>query len=174
MTKLFVHVDGGSRGNPGQAAVGLVLTDEHGVVVEEWGQRIGRATNNVAAYKALIEGIRRSLAHNPEEAVFLTDNHLVANQVNGLRHTREPHLQHLNLIARGLLEQLPKWRVNHIERDANSAARRLTEQAFREQLREERERRTLCAQAEALLRELPVEQLRNALTHIRSLRPRGP
>jgi len=173
MTKLFVHVEGGSRGNPGQAAVGLVLSDERGAVIEEWGGLIGRATANVAAYKALIEGVQRALPHSPDEAIFLTDNPLVANQVNGLRQVREPHLQHLNKISRALLDQLPKWRLNHIERDGNVTARRLAERALRAHVREERERQALCTQAEALLRDLPMEQLRRAIAHLRSLRAKG-
>lgn len=170
MQKLFVNVDGSSRGNPGESAIGAVLTDERGHVIEEVSQLIGQATNNVAEYRALIEGIRRAIDYAPQEAIFLTDNQLVANQINGLYQVREPHLQHLRDIALDLLSQLPKWRINFIEREGNSAAHRLANQAFRERLRSEREREQLQCEIEGLLPELSLEELGKVLKYLRRLR----
>ncbi|MGC9530354.1 MAG: ribonuclease HI family protein [Candidatus Bipolaricaulaceae bacterium] len=169
MRKLFVSVDGSSRGNPGEASIGAVLTDERGHVVEEVSQSIGRATNNVAEYKALIEGVRRAAAYAPEEAVFLTDSHLVANQINGLYKIREPHLQHLNQIAVELLAQLPKWRVNYVEREANSAAHRLAELAFRQRAKSEREKAQLRQGIQDALQDLTPDQLRKVVAFLQRL-----
>lgn len=173
MRKLFVNVDGASRGNPGDAAIGIVLTDEQGHAIEQVSQPIGRTTNNAAEYRALIEGIRRAIAYAPEEAIFFTDNQLVANQINGLYQVREPHLQHLNSVALDLLRQLPKWRVNFIEREANSAAHRLAERAFREQMRSARERTHLRREIDSYLEELSLDDLRKVLAHLRRFRTPG-
>jgi len=168
--KLFVYVNGSARGNPGDAAIGVVLSDERGHIVEEVSQLIGRTTGNVAEYKALIEGIRRAIAYAPDEAIFLMDNQLVANQINGLCQVREPHLQHLSNIALELLSQLPRWRVNFIEPEANSAAHRLTERAFRERIRAERERARLRREIEDELIDLSLDDLRKVQAFLRHLR----
>ena len=67
-TELTVNVDGGARGNPGPAAIGAVSSDAGGEVLEERGERIGRATNNVAEYRALLLGIELAAAHGAERA----------------------------------------------------------------------------------------------------------
>jgi ribonuclease HI len=172
--KLFVHVDGASRGNPGEAAIGVLLTDEHGNTIEEVSELIGQATNNVAEYRALIEGVRRALNYLPEEAIFLTDNELVANQINGLYRVREPHLQHLNQRVLELLSRLPRWRVNYIEREANYKAHRLAMRAFRERTRQERERSRLLNEIEDVLRDLDLDDLRRVLSYANSLRAQKP
>ncbi len=171
MLKLFVNVEGCARGSPGDAAIGVVLTDERGNVVEELSERIGRTTQNMAEYKALIQGARRAIAYSPEEAVFLTDNPVIANQLNGLCQARAPHLQHLNQVALGLLSQLSKWRVNYIEQDGNRTAQRLAVEAFREHARDERQRSVLRQQVESLLGNLSTEELRKVLAYVRNLPP---
>lgn len=171
MRKIFVNVDGTSRGNPGDAAIGILVTDDKGQVLDQVSRLIGRATNDVAEYKALLEGIRLAAALAPEEAVFLTDNQLVANQVNGFSQVREPHLEHLNSTALDLLARLPRWRVNFVEREINHPAHRLAEQAFRQRSRQERERADLTREISYLLEGLPVEELRRLVAHLRSLRP---
>jgi len=174
MRKLFVNVDGASRGNPGEAAIGVLLTDEHGNVVEEVSQLIGQATNNVAEYKALIEGARRALEYLPEEVIFLTDSELVANQINGLYKVQEPHLQYLNQKALELLSRLPRWRVNYIEREANYKAHRLAMRAFREKTRQERERSKILNEIDEVLRDLSPDDLRRVLSYAHSLKAQKP
>ena len=68
VAKLTVNVDGGARGNPGPAAIGAVVRDADGAVLEERGERIGRATNNVAEYRALLLGIELAAALGAERA----------------------------------------------------------------------------------------------------------
>ena len=58
--KVVVHVDGGARGNPGPAAIGVVVSSPDGEVLDELGERIGVATNNVAEYRALLRGLERA------------------------------------------------------------------------------------------------------------------
>ncbi|MCR4391308.1 MAG: ribonuclease HI family protein [Candidatus Acetothermia bacterium] len=173
MKKIFVNVDGSSRGNPGESSIGVLITDDRGHVLEQVSKLIGRTTNNAAEYKALIEGIRLAIRLAPDEAVFLTDNQLVANQVNGFYQVREPNLQYLNQVALDLLAQLPRWRVNFVERDVNHAAHRLAEAAFRERNRLERERNQLFRDIEAYLQDLPLDDLHKVLAYLRSLHAPG-
>jgi len=168
--KLFVYVSGVSRGNPGEAAVGIVLTDEQGHLVEEAAQLIGRATAPVAEYKALIEGVRRAAAYSPDETVFLTDSPAVANQINGISQPREPHLQYLNQLALELLGKLGSWRVNYVDREANGSAHRLAERAFRQRVMSERERTRAIRDIEASLQTLSLEQLHKLQGFIQRLR----
>lgn len=173
MRKIFVNVDGSSRGNPGESSIGVLITDDKGRVLEQAAKLIGRATNNVAEYKALIEGIRLAIGHSPDEAVFLTDNQLVANQVNGFYQVREPHLDFLNRSALDLLARIPRWRVNFVERAINHPAHRLAEHAFRERNRQEKERTDLIREIGFLSEGLSMEDLRRLVAHVRSLRSPG-
>lgn len=171
MRKVFVNVDGTARGNPGDAAIGVLVTDEKGQNLAQVAKLIGRATSNAAEYKALLEGIRLAIEISPDEAVFLTDNQLIANQVNGFYKVREPHLDHLNRHALDLLAGLPRWRVNCVDREINHPAHRLAEHAFRERSRQERERNELIQEIGYLLEGMSVEDLRRLVAHVRSLRP---
>lgn len=171
MRKIYVNVHGTSRGNPGEAAIGILVTSEKGEPLAQVGRLIGRATGEVAEYKALLEGIRLAAGLGPEEAVFLTDHPLVANQINGFSAPREPHLVHLHRSALDLLAQLPRWRVSLVEPEVNHPACRLAEGAFRERTRLERERAELLRELDHLLDGLPPEDLRRVVAYVRSLRP---
>jgi len=129
MEKLLVNVDGSSHGNPGEAAIGAVLVDQDGNIVEEISQAIGRATNNVAEYRALIEACKAGLEYEPQRVIFFTDSQLVANQINGVARVRQPHLENLNTIALDLLNRYADWTVRHVDRSANWHAHRLAERA---------------------------------------------
>ncbi len=81
--KLIVNVDGGARGNPGPAAIAAVVRDAGGEVLAERGERIGRATNNVAEYRALLLGIARAAALGATELELVGDSELIVRQVKG-------------------------------------------------------------------------------------------
>ena len=130
MDKLLVNVDGACQGNPGDASYGVVLIDGEGNVVEELGSYIGRTTNNVAEYKALIAGIEASIPYRPKRAIFFMDSQLVVNQVNGLYRVRQPHLNALYQDAHDLLDKLPAWEVKYVERTANWQAHRVAQRAL--------------------------------------------
>jgi ribonuclease HI len=134
MDKLFVYVDGAAKGEPGEAGIGVAITDHDGEAIEEISLLIGRTTSEVAEYQALIEGCRRALAYKPSSVVFFTDNQRVANYVNRVFETREPHIKHLVELALGLLNQFPRWRVNYVDQNANVRAPRLVEQAFHQSI----------------------------------------
>lgn len=113
--KLFIYTDGGARGNPGPAAVGVVIkknTEAFGApeVVTEFGKRIGEATNNVAEYTAVIEALRwlknNSVVRDTDHSViqFYLDSILVVNQLNGIFKVKDAKLREL-LSAVRILEQ---------------------------------------------------------------------
>ena len=83
MTKLVVNVDGGARGNPGPAAIGAVVRNADGEVLEERGERIGSATNNVAEYRALLLGIERAAALGATEVELVGDSELIVTPGQG-------------------------------------------------------------------------------------------
>ena len=130
MDKLFVYIDGVAKGNPGEAAIGIAITDPEGNVIEEISKLIGRATTEVAEYQALIEACKYAAAYNPQSVLFFTDNQKVANYINHVFETRAPNIKRMLEIAIGLLNQFPRWRVNYVDAYANIRAPRLVERAF--------------------------------------------
>jgi ribonuclease HI len=130
MDKLFVYIDGVAKGNPGEAAIGIAITDPEGNVIEEVSRLIGRATTEVAEYHALIEACKVAAAYNPQSVLFFTDNQKVANHINHVFEPRAPNIERMVQIAIGLLNQFPRWRVNYVDSYANIRAPRLVERAF--------------------------------------------
>ena len=81
--KLILHIDGASRGNPGPAAIGVIVTDENGTVLAEIGEYIGETTNNVAEYKALLRGLKEVDRLGAQKYLF-NDSELLVKQMEGL------------------------------------------------------------------------------------------
>jgi len=135
MNKLFVYTDARAQGVPGEAGIGIAITDKDGNVIEEIARLIGRATPKIARYRALIEAGRAALAYSPQSVIFFSDDQHLVNHLNGVFTTREPHVKHLLDIARGVLDNFPQWRVNFIDHNLNRQASRLVEQAFHDNSR---------------------------------------
>ncbi|MCK5586887.1 ribonuclease HI family protein [Candidatus Bipolaricaulota bacterium] len=135
MEKLFVYIDGAAKGNPGDAAIGIAITDPEGNVIEEISRLIGRATTEVAEYQALIEACKFTAVYKPQSVIFFTDNQKVANHINHVFESRAPHIRHLLEVAIGLLNQFPRWRVNYVDTHANFRAPRLVERAFHQNVK---------------------------------------
>lgn len=95
MKKFFVHTDGGARGNPGPAAIGVVLYDEHKKPVVEYKERIGSATNNIAEYKALIKGLEIAAAYTEGILDCFLDSELLVEQMRGNYAVKAQHLKPL-------------------------------------------------------------------------------
>lgn len=130
-----IHTDGGARGNPGPAAIGLIIEDTHHHLVYQLGQTIGIATNNEAEYQALITAlgwINTNLLLAPDTQLhFFLDSQLVVNQLNRLYKVKEPRLQLLHHQVVHLINSLPaQVSFSHIRRQLNLSADRLVNQAL--------------------------------------------
>lgn len=130
MAKLTVNVDGGARGNPGPAAIGVVVRDADGAVVEELGEAIGRATNNVAEYRALLKGIELAAAHGASELDLVGDSELVVRQVEGRYKVKNADMKALHDQVKRALAPFEAWSIRHVRRERNADADRLVNAAL--------------------------------------------
>ncbi len=128
--KIVVNVDGGSRGNPGQAAIAAVATDPDGEELAERSETIGVATNNVAEYRALLLGVELAKQLEADEVDFVGDSKLIVEQVKGNWKVKQEHLRPLHTKARDALRELPKWSIRHVKRDENTRADELLNEAL--------------------------------------------
>lgn len=128
---LIVEADGGSRGNPGQAGSGSVVIDAAtGEILAEVGRYIGIATNNVAEYRGLVEGVRRALVIDPDaELQVRMDSKLVVEQMSGRWKIKHPHMAELAAEARQLLTGTPVQFV-WVPRLENSRADKVANRAM--------------------------------------------
>jgi ribonuclease HI len=123
-------IDGGSRGNPGPAAWGVAVLDDDGECVEGHSGSIGRATNNVAEYRALIEALRLADRRGAGEVDIQADSELVVRQIKGEYRVRHPDLKPLYLEAVRLIRGLSSFRIRHVRREYNTLADRLVNSAL--------------------------------------------
>jgi ribonuclease HI len=128
--KLVVHVDGGARGNPGPAAIGVVVSGDDGATVEQLGEAIGETTNNVAEYRALLRGLERARALGASEVEVVGDSELVAKQVNGQYKVKHAGLKPLHAQALQALAGFERWRVRTVPRAQNAGADALVNAAL--------------------------------------------
>ena len=128
--KLTVNVDGGARGNPGPAAIGVVIRDAEGLIVDEHGERIGDATNNVAEYTALIRGIQRAAELGASELDLVGDSELVVRQVEGRYKVKKSGLKPLHAEVRQALSAFESWSIRHVRREHNAEADRLVNEVL--------------------------------------------
>lgn len=128
--KVVVHVDGGARGNPGPAAIGVVVSDADGGLLEELGETIGETTNNVAEYRALLRGLERAKALGATEVEVVGDSELVAKQVNGQYKVKHAGLKPLHAAAVRALAEFGRWRVRTVPRAQNAGADALVNAAL--------------------------------------------
>jgi ribonuclease HI len=128
--KLTVNVDGGARGNPGPAAVGVVVRDEDGEVLVERAERIGRTTNNVAEYKALLLGIATAREVGGTELELVGDSELIVRQIEGRYKVKDATMRELHAEATRELAELDRWSIRHVKRAENADADRLVNAAL--------------------------------------------
>ena len=130
LVKVVVNVDGGARGNPGPAAIGAVVQDEDGGVLEERGERIGVATNNVAEYRALLLGIARAAELGADELDLIGDSELIVRQVKGEYKVKDAAMRELHTEVKRALRPFEDWTIRHVRREQNAAADRLVNAAL--------------------------------------------
>jgi ribonuclease HI len=127
---LVVHVDGGARGNPGPAAVGVVVSTPEGDVLDEVGEPIGVATNNVAEYRGLLRGLERARALGATEVDIVNDSELVARQLTGAYKVKHPAMKPLHAEAMAALRGFDRWGIRSVPRAENARADELVNQAL--------------------------------------------
>lgn len=130
MSRAIVNVDGGARGNPGPAAIGVVVRDDDGAVLEKLGERIGEATNNVAEYRALLKGIELAAAHGASELELIGDSELVVRQVEGRYKVKHAGMKELHAEVKKALAGFDSWSIRHVRRAENADADRLVNEAL--------------------------------------------
>lgn len=133
--KLVLNTDGASKGNPGDAGIGVLLCDEQGAVVAEIGRYIGTSTNNVAEYTALIEGLKAAVDLGADEILVRSDSELMVRQIRGEYRVRNEGLQHMFVQARRAFLHFKKWRIEHVPREQNRRADELANIAIAEKRR---------------------------------------
>ncbi len=130
---LTIRTDGGARGNPGPAGIGVVIEDETGKILEEHAKYLGEMTNNQAEYRAVILGLERALDLCATSVEVVTDSELLVRQMNG-----EYRVKHLELAQRYLqIKNLEirlggHVRYRHVRREANKHADKLSNIAMDE------------------------------------------
>lgn len=135
MPKIIIYTDGGARGNPGPAGAGAVILDEKGKVLAEISDYLGKTTNNVAEYEALI----RALAATKElfgaeiskmEVEIKMDSELIVRQMQGRYKVKAPELKPRFMQVKALLASIPKASFTHISREKNTKADALVNAAI--------------------------------------------
>jgi ribonuclease HI len=130
--KLIVHVDGGARGNPGPAAIGVVVSDSDGNLIDELGEPIGPATNNVAEYRAVLRGIEWARGLGADEVEIVNDSELVARQLTGAYKVKHPSMRPLHSEATAALGAFERWSIRTVPREQNARADELVNRALDE------------------------------------------
>jgi len=120
--RVTVHVDGGSRGNPGPAAAGAVVTAADGEVLDRTGELLGEATNNVAEYRGLLLGIARARELGATEVEIFNDSELIAHQVNGRYKVKHADMKPLHAEALSALSAFESWSLTPVRREQNAEA----------------------------------------------------
>ncbi len=137
--KLIIYTDGGARGNPGPAAVGVVFYNEEGQKIKEYGEPIGNKTNNEAEYQAVILAIKKAKLLFGKEKIkkaevnFYLDSELVVKQLSHIYKIEEERLQLLFVEIWNLLIDLGKFSFFYIPREKNKEADRMVNLALDEQ-----------------------------------------
>ena len=128
--KARLYTDGGARGNPGPAAYAYVLEAENGTVLAAHGEAIGVATNNVAEYRALVEGLHKAVDAGVDELEVVSDSELVIKQMRGEYRVKNRALQELSLEAARLARRLRSISYTAVRREQNELADRLVNDAL--------------------------------------------
>ena len=128
--RLIAWADGASRGNPGPASYGAVLTTPDGEEIDGWGNPIGRATNNVAEYHGAIAAVEAALELGATDLELRLDSQLIVRQLEGRYRVRKADLKPLYAQLVALTEQLERFQALHVPREQNRRADALANEAL--------------------------------------------
>ena len=133
---IVVYIDGGARGNPGPAGYGVRVEQQDGSLVEEFGESIGVATNNVAEYRALLAALEWARARGHRAVHVRSDSLLLVQQMKGVYKVKNAGLQPLHAKARLLAHDIDRVTFEHVGRALNAHADRLANTAMDEASRQ--------------------------------------
>jgi len=119
---VVLNTDGASRGNPGPAGIGVVISLPDGTELLSWGEGIGRATSNVAEYRALVAGLEKARELGAARVELRSDSELLVRQLNGIYRVKSPRLKPLYEQVRNMLGRFEGWKARHVPRGRNTAA----------------------------------------------------
>jgi ribonuclease HI len=120
--KLILYTDGGARGNPGPGAIGVIIKNSEGKVIKEVGKFIGRATNNEAEYKAIVEGLKECKDKKATSLECFLDSLLVVNQLKGDFKVKDKKMKVLWNEVKDLEKSFKEVLYHHIPREKNYLA----------------------------------------------------
>jgi ribonuclease HI len=123
---IVAYIDGGARGNPGPAGYGVRIETPDGALVDELHGGLGVATNNVAEYNGLLAALQWALDHRETRVQIRADSELLVKQMRGEYRVKNPGLQPLHARARLLVNQLDQVKFEHVRREFNKEADRLS------------------------------------------------
>ncbi len=128
--KLIINTDGGARGNPGPAGIGVVIADGVGHIISRHKKYIGEATNNVAEYKALILALKEAHKLKTDQLLVNMDSELIVRQMQGRYKIKELSLKLLAAEALKLISQFKNVIFHHVPREQNKEADKLVNEAI--------------------------------------------
>ena len=126
--KIKIFTDGGARGNPGPAAIGVVLKDDKDKILKEYSEYLGEMTNNQAEYRALLKGLELAKEFKPNEVICYLDSELVVKQMNQEFKVKDKDLQPLFIKVWNAAIGFKKASYYHIIRNLNKEADKLLNQ----------------------------------------------
>jgi ribonuclease HI len=129
---IRAYIDGGARGNPGPAGYGVRIEDMDGNLIEELHGALGIATNNVAEYNGLLAALKWAVDHGQPDVHIRADSELLVKQMRGEYKIKNAGLQPLAARARLLMMELGKVTFEHVRRELNTEADRLSNIAMDE------------------------------------------
>ena len=120
---LYAYTDGASRGNPGESGIGIILKNDSGSIVYAAGGYIGRATNNIAEYQALIACLTKAMETDCRKLIVYSDSELMVRQLHGRYRVKDKILQqHFRKVKELLKDASFEFSIVHIARELNAAA----------------------------------------------------
>ncbi|KAB3533231.1 ribonuclease HI family protein [Alkaliphilus serpentinus] len=128
--KAIMYSDGGARGNPGTAGIGVLIEDEAGNPIKEISQFLGVQTNNVAEYKALSRGLEVALDMGITDITCYLDSELVVKQIKGEYKVKNEGLIPLYNMIKPLIKDFNSFKIEHIRREQNKKADKLANEAM--------------------------------------------
>ena len=126
---IEVYIDGAARGNPGPAGIGVVIKDGP-KLIEELGAYIGKSTNNIAEYMALVRGLEEVLIRGFRSASFYSDSELLVKQLNGEYKVKHENLVPLHYHVLTLVDRMKDFSIKHVTREKNEHADKMANEGI--------------------------------------------